>query len=371
MANSIFNKLIIIGVLLTRSNAVELPNEKLPIDINNNTILSGEAAALKLGVNGAPGVGFVFYYNNWGGCAGTNCCASRSGCRSCCFRGAHDHDCVDGTNHSIVAYHVTPDLQTFTPLGIVFHPNLGDAILYRQHVIYSPVLDKFVMWYKVYNLNLTQGPGHWYGVATASQPQGPFEIEVAQVPNTDLGDLYLFVDGADAYLITFKFIQRLNASFTGLDTSPHSQTTLPVPARWEAPIMFTRDGKFYVIGGHNCCACTGGSNAFVFRADTPLGHYAYLGDINVNASANQTDESCPYLWTTHAQTATVFEVMEAGKTSPTIVMMSNQWVSAGPPAYARNQDLLYFNALEFNESGYPQPIIRQPSLFLNISSTVH
>ena len=31
--------------------------------------------------------------------------------------------------------------------------------------------------------------------------------------------------------------------------------------------MFERGGRYFVIGGHNCCACRGGSNAYVFTAN--------------------------------------------------------------------------------------------------------
>jgi hypothetical protein len=32
----------------------------------------------------------------------------------------------------------------------------------------------------------------------------------------------------------------------------------------------TAKSRYYVIGGHYCCACKGGSNAYVFVAGSPL-----------------------------------------------------------------------------------------------------
>ena len=48
-------------------------------------------------------------------------------------------------------------------------------------------------------------------------------------------------------------------------------------------------------------------------------------------------------------------------------MLSNQWVSAAPPMHARNADLLYWNALRFDEAtGMPMPIEREDTLRLDI-----
>eukprot|EP01052_Picozoa_sp_SAG31_P072373 SAG31_NODE_31343_length_369_cov_0.896296_1_plen_114_part_10 len=114
--------------------------------------------------------------------------------------------------------------------------------------------------------------------------------------------------------------------------------------------MFERGGRYFIIGGHNCCACRGGSNAYVFTATAPLGNWSAIGDIGDNHTecALQEPPVCtrgghsPFQWTTHAQTAAAFSVQEVGKQQgdETIVLLSNQWVSASPPTRARNADLL-------------------------------
>lgn len=285
-----------------------------------------------------------------------------------------DTDCVDGFNHSIVAYH-TIDFITWSPLGTVFAPqfaNFPEAVLYRPHVLYSTQLDRFVMWYKIYNRGRT-GPKHWYGVAVAKKVSGPYEVLVDTVTNLWTGDhgaesdMFLFKDDdGSAYLVRYHAVQRLNGTLTGVEP-PHA--LLPRPASWETPIMFKQGSRYFIIGGHNCCACRGGSNAFVMTAEgSPLGNWTFVGDIGRNIS-DAGDKHSPYKWTTHAQTSAVFTVREFGAGNDTIVMLSNQWVSAPPPEHARNQDLLYWNRLRFNETtGMPEPIQWSDQLILNVSN---
>ena len=118
--------------------------------------------------------------------------------------------------------------------------------------------------------------------------------------------------------------------------------------------------RYFIIGGHNCCACKGGSNAYVFVAlGSPLGDWRYVGDIGENktqcalqrgpsgwAGCYQGGHS-PLQWSDHAQTAAAFAIREAGRNESTVVLLSNQWVTAPGPLYARNADLLYWARLEF------------------------
>jgi hypothetical protein len=296
-----------------------------------------------------------------------------------------DSDCTDFFNHTIVAYKST-DLVSFEPLGSVFalDPALG-IILYRPHVLYNPVLRKFVMWYKTLVPKSETGTGsveHWYGVATADTPSGPFQVEVDKVSGMWTGDggtqsdhfLFLDHDGS-AWFVRYHSVQKLNATFTGFEDEA---ARLPSPASWEAPIMFKRGNRYFVVGGHNCCACRGGSNAFVFTAvGSPLANWSYYGDIGDNQTqcALQNDHQCTrgghsdLQWIDHSQTSAVFTVVEVGKTGATVVMLSNQWVSAAPPKRSRNADLLFWNALTFNEqTGMPEHIQWSDALHLNLKT---
>lgn len=347
------------------------------------------------------GGAYYFFFNNWGDCPGIDCCDTEGGCWSCCMRGhgaaaaelmdsavpppqPPDSDCTDFFNHTIVAYKST-DLVSFEPLGDVFalDPALG-IILYRPHVLYNPVLKKFVLWYKTLVPKGETGTGrveHWYGVAAADTPGGPFEVLVDKVPGMWMGDggtqsdHYLFLDDdGSAWFARSHSVQKLNATFTGF--VENEAAMLPSPASWEAPIMFKRGERYFVIGGHNCCACRGGSNAFVFTAlGSPLANWSYVGDIGDNRTecALQDGQKCTrgghsdLQWIDHSQTSAVFSVDEVGKNEATVVMLSNQWVSAAPPKRSRNADLLFWNALSFDEkTGMPEHIQWSDTLRLNL-----
>lgn len=359
--------------------SVVLSNVELPKDTTGANILTGEASVMQ-----HKGT-YYFYFNNWGDCPGVDCC--EHGCWTCCFSG-HD-DCTFFFNHTIVAYK-SKDLVSFEPMGVVFAPGefseTNNVTVFRPQVLYNAATDKFVMWYKV-KAPKPYEPGHWYGVAAADSPSGPFRVVTSVVPDVHgiVSDAYLFADPespADAYLIKEGSVTKLNASYTGVDEATE-QAELPVPESWEAPIMFTgrvdsATGKrrYFVIGGHNCCACRGGSNAYVFTAlGSPLGDWSFVGDIGDNATqcALQTPPVCtrgghsPLQWIDHAQTSAAFTVQEAGQDEPTTVMLSNQWVTAPPPKRARNQDLLYWNAVRYNASDLPVHITWQNELKLELA----
>eukprot|EP01079_Euglenida_sp_SAG-EU17-18_P005777 gene5777-1030_t len=278
-------------------------------------------------------------------------------------------DCVFSSSHAVVGYR-TEDFVRFEPLGVVFDagaaPPLQDVIMFRPHVLHCPADDRFVMWYKV--TGKVTPRTHRYGVATAASPAGPFTVEVDKVPGSTLkgGDHYLFSDPGtpDAYFVQYGSVQKLNASYTGVE-GPVAR--LPTPYDWEAPVMFKGTPgpgggpRYFVLGGHNCCACLGGSNAALFTAiGSPLGNWTMVSDLGDNTTQCALQpEGCyrgghsPYQWIDHSQTAAAFSVVQAGHTAPTTVLLSNQWATAPEPARARNQDLLYWDIVRYGADGLP------------------
>jgi len=63
-----------------KPRSVMLSNTRLPLDERNRSLITGEADILK-----HSGGFLYFYFNNWGACAGVDCCRSAVGCRDCCF----------------------------------------------------------------------------------------------------------------------------------------------------------------------------------------------------------------------------------------------------------------------------------------------
>ena len=377
----------------SRESPAVLSNLVLPKDATGRALVTGEADVLAY--NGS----YYFYFNNWGDCPGVDCCDHRSGCDSCCM--SKTTDCTYFDNHTVVAYR-SDDLKSFTPLGVVFNAGQFTALqgvaMFRPHLLYNPATRRFVMWYKAtcFACNGTGTPTQgWHGVATAESPGGPFRVEVDKVQGFTGGDQFLFQDtdptgGGHAYVVVMGKVQQLNASYTGV--VPGAEANIPQPPkpnagddRWEAPVMFTGgvdaasgQRRYFIIGGHNCCACKGGSNAYVMTAlGSPLGVWRYVDDIGENTTQcalQHGPDGCykgghsPLQWIDHAQTAAVFSVQEAGRTEATTVLLSNQWVTASEPLYARNADLLYWDAVRWDaNTGMPQQIQWRDELELDLA----
>ena len=85
--------------------------------------------------------------------------------------------------------YVSSDLLNWSNSGLVFsvtsegqHPEVADAgILDRPKVIFNPATRKFVMYFKLYPPKAAGGMKGtevaYVGVATASEPLGPFEYQ--------------------------------------------------------------------------------------------------------------------------------------------------------------------------------------------------
>merc|ERR1711924_472828 len=135
-----------------------------------------------------------------------------------------------------------------------------------------------------------------------------------------MGDYDLFVDDdGSAYNVRTGFdVVKLNDEYTGPASHMSSFQT---PKGSEGPVMFKRQGKYYVLAGTGCCACIGGSTIYVMMADTLSGPWTYAGDVGSNPT--KFDPHSPHNFVTKAQASFVFE---AG--SPTeYIWCGNQWNS--------------------------------------------
>lgn len=115
-------------------------NLELPTDDAGNLMLTGEACVLRSGGE------TLLYANVWGGCPGVDCCASSSGCASCCFAGPAD-PCVYTANHSVVVYKTT-DFTSWTFLGVAQSPadRPRSGTEFRPQVVFSQARGEFIMW---------------------------------------------------------------------------------------------------------------------------------------------------------------------------------------------------------------------------------
>ena len=141
---------------------VVLSNTALPVDTSGNLLLTGELSILQF--EGS----FYVYMNDWGGCAGVDCCPTSGGCSTCCFTAPPFTDpCVYTSNHSVLVYK-TNDFDTWQYMGVALSTaNRRNGTEFRPQVAYNG--SAFVMWYED---RWTGQQG--YAVAVSATPIGPF-----------------------------------------------------------------------------------------------------------------------------------------------------------------------------------------------------
>ena len=110
--------------------------------------------------------------------------------------------------------------------------------------------------------------------------------------------------------------------------------------------MFRRSGRYYILPGTGCCGCVGGSNIYVFTAESPRGPWQFRGDVG-STPGHAFDPHSPDNYVTKAQASAVLAI------DGQILWMGNQWNSGlrETPPGPRKHDLLYWTVLQFEEDG--------------------
>ena len=291
---------LVTAALLSR--LVHLSNVALPTDQFGRPLITGEASILR------HDDAWYVYFNNYGGCAGVDCCNTTGGCSSCCMQQQGD-TCVYTSNHSVVVYRTT-DLISWQYLGVALSlDHRATGVEFRPHVVYNAHENRFVMWYE------DRHPGQkGYAVAVSAHAAGPFftitnSTAMAGPGRSDgSGDFTLLVDddGAAYHIRDGFVIERLSDDYLR-GTGVYGHFTPPRPS--EGPVAFKRHGRYanafdllhmcglctcpwthardrmptgvcqcaryYILTGSACCACRGGSSIDVFIAPSALGPYTY------------------------------------------------------------------------------------------------
>jgi len=357
--------LLLLSAAVTHS--VKLSNVQLPICTDGTKLITGEADVL------AHQGAYYLYFNNWGDCPGVNCCDDPAGCATCCFgHPPHPYSpgCGSLTNgsdpyglyHTVQAYK-TVDFVTFENLGVALPMQARlPGTEFRPHVVFNNLTQMFLMWYEDRGSNL-----HGYSVAQSATPAGPFtttHYNVTMPGNGRTGDFDIFIDDdGSAYHIRTGFdIVKLNKEFNGPEQHVSSFRT---PQASEGPVVFKRDGMYYILTGTGCCACIGGSTIYVDMAKSLAGPWVYAGDVGSNPGP--FDKHSPNNYVTKAQASAVFEVLsKTGETQH--VWMGNQWnsgLSETPPG-PRKHDLLYWTVLQFNTNGTIKQVEYQEEAEINL-----
>ncbi|MFC0515597.1 family 43 glycosylhydrolase [Mucilaginibacter angelicae] len=196
------------------------------------------------------------------------------------------------------------DLQHWTDRGFMFDAKTPvwqsrcDGKTYgcfRPHVIYNKKTKRYVLWINVYDNRVG------YRVFTSKTPVGPFaevkeptlavnsEMPVAGLNNGD-HDTFVDDDGT-AYLAYTDWrtkgsivIEKLSADYlTGTGQHVKSITT----GNTEAPALFKRKGKYYLIySDPNCGYCSGTGTSYR-TASSPLGPWSAGIKISDNSCGGQ------------------------------------------------------------------------------------
>lgn len=164
--------------------------------------------------------------------------------------------------------------------------------------------------------------------------------------------MFIDDDGSAYHVRDGLVIEKLADNFTvgtGQTASIHNSGI-------EAPIMFKRNGIYYIVSGNGCCACKGGSNALVYTADSPFGPFTLRGDVGSNPTP--FDKHSPNNYVTRAQATAIFLVPSPGGDEQ-YVYMGNQWQTAQFPGRPRNRDLLYFTKMQFFSNGSVEQFVWQ------------
>jgi hypothetical protein len=199
-------------------------------------------------------------------------------------------------NEAGVRCYVSNDLMNWTDSGMVFsvtsegqHPDVANAgILDRPKVVFNQASGKFVMYFKLYPPEAAGGglvtDVAYVGVATSPEPRGPFEYQGkftgAGSPKGS-GDFAIFQeeDGAVYHIAVRKPDKALvigRMTEDGLKPAGDYTVMEGVTLATEAPAIFKRKGKFYLLGSGSTEWEPNPARMFV--ADKITGPYRSLGN---------------------------------------------------------------------------------------------
>ncbi|MEO3404208.1 family 43 glycosylhydrolase [Mucilaginibacter sp. CAU 1740] len=246
------------------------------------------------------------------------------------------------------------DLEHWTDRGFMFDAKTPvwqtrcDGKTYgcfRPHVIYNKKTKRYVLWINVYDNRVG------YRVFTSKTPVGPFaEVkEPTLAVNSDMpvaglnnGDHDTFVDDdGTAYLAYTDWrtkgsivIEKLSDDYlTGSGQYVKSVTT----GETEAPGLFKRKGKYYVVYSDPNCGYCSGTGASYRMASSPLGPWSAGVKISDNSCGGQPS----FVSTIKVNSETIY------------LFGSDLWNNA-----AKNEALanFYWAPLNFNDDGSIKPM---------------
>jgi hypothetical protein len=277
--------------------------------------------------------------------------------------------CGFRTDHSVNLY-TSPDLERWTFVKDIFPDgSRPDGIYFRPKVIYNKATHELVLWINYLapaKTPLASYPGARLMVAVSDSPEGPYEIvtDFAAIEASGGGDFNLMIDPNDANATAYiaydawgnnhaLVIEQLTPDYhDSLGALASTGTISPISN--EAPILFERQGWYYLLYGHTCCFCEQGSGAEVWAADHPLGPWINL-DLDINPGSLLSGREIK------AQCNSVIKLEHQNKPDE-YLYTGDLWSSA--PDKLKSHDIQYWSSpLEFDDSEVPPTI--KPMHFVN------
>uniref|UniRef100_A0A6B2L7W1 Glycosyl hydrolase family 43 protein n=1 Tax=Arcella intermedia TaxID=1963864 RepID=A0A6B2L7W1_9EUKA len=314
-----------------------------PMDVHDGNI-----------VQWTPGPGQLYY---WYGIGYGLCNDSKWGCDG----EFHIGDCGFRVDHAVNLY-VSKDLASWRFVGNVLPADSRPVgIYYRPKVVYNAKTRMYVLWVNLVHKDWI-GPNFAdtsYVVAVSPAPEGPFVVSnpsVSTLLHGNPGDFDILVDDdGSAYLaydafnnfhvitieqLTDDYQETLGANATSGDVSGLNN---------EAPMMFKRQGWYYLLFGQCCCFCRTGSNSQLVVSKSALGPFVDPGvDIDPYSGPYFSGHSV-----THGQESFVIQVSLVNNETGWI-FAADRWGSA-LDGYM-GHDLQFWEPLIFNDTTYPPTI---------------
>jgi len=269
-----------------------------------------------------------------------------------------------GKTNKYVVYS-SPNLKDWTNEGVILK-DLPARTYYRPCAVYNEETHKYVLWYN------TDGK---MGVATAGRPEGPFAELNSDVPlrHKDTGDLGLFVDNDGTAYVTYSYddggddrktfpiskepiphhqiaVEKLTPNYLGST----GQVAAPIAGNSEAPALFRRNNLYYLLFDNTCAFCAAGSGVRVYIASSPLGPFAYKGNIN-RVGSKTRDLPSPWTSPGTGRADAIVKAQQAyiaklpGPDGGVYLWMGDRWHSS--PDGIKGHDFQYWAVLSFDADG--------------------
>lgn len=242
-----------------------------------------------------------------------------------------------------VSCYSSTDLRSWKFEGLVLkayedpsHDLHASKVLERPKVVYNDKTKKFVMWAHVESADYSKAAA---GVAVSDTPTGPFTYLGSFRPNNAMSrDQTVFVDD-DGKAYQFASSEDNATMYINELTDDYLRTTGNFTRNFigesrEAPAVFKRNGKYYVLTSG--CSGWDPNSAEIAVADSIMGPWTVLGDPCRGSDADKTFYAqSTYVQPVHGKKDTYLALFDRWKKTDLkdsrYVWLPIEWTEDGTP----------------------------------------